>query len=46
MHVAEFKSMGDAALQAGNSEAMIKTHYLNLVTPAEAKEFWSIVPVP
>ena len=46
MHVAEFKSMGDAALQAGNSEAMIKTHYLNLVTPAEAKEFWSIVPAP
>lgn len=44
MHVAEFKSMGDTALQAGNSEAMIRTHYLNLVTPAEAKEFWGIVP--
>jgi hypothetical protein len=23
---------------------MIKKHYLNLVTPAEAEEFWSIVP--
>lgn len=44
MHVAKFKSMGDAALQAGNSEAMIKKHYLNLVTTAEAKEFWKIAP--
>ena len=44
MHVAKFRSMGDTALQAGNSEAMIKKHYLNLVTPAEAEEFWGIVP--
>lgn len=44
MHVAKFRSMGDTALQAGNSEAMIKKHYLNLVTPSEAEEFWQIVP--
>jgi hypothetical protein len=46
MHVAKFRSMGDAALQAGNSEHMIKKHYLNLVTAAEAEEFWSVVPTP
>jgi hypothetical protein len=44
MHVAKFRSMGDTALQAGNSEAMVKKHYLNLVTPAEAEEFCQIVP--
>src|SRR5205814_4833175 len=44
MHVAKFRSMGDTALQAGNSEAMVKKHYLNLVTPAEAREFWQILP--
>lgn len=44
MHVAKYRSMGDTALQAGNSESMIKKHYLNLVTPAEAEEFWQIVP--
>jgi hypothetical protein len=44
MHVAKFRSMGDTALQAGNSEAIIKKHYLNLVTLAEADAFWKIVP--
>ena len=44
MHVARFRSMGDTALQAGNSEAMIKKHYLNLVSPEEANVFWKIVP--
>jgi hypothetical protein len=44
MHVARFRSMGDTALQAGNSEAIIKRHYLNLVTPEEADAFWRIVP--
>jgi len=36
--------MGDTALQAGNSEAIIKKHYLNLVTPEGADTFWKIVP--
>jgi integrase len=44
MHVAKFRSMGDAALQAGNSEHMIKKHYFNLVTREEADEFWGIMP--
>jgi hypothetical protein len=44
MHVAKFRSMGDTALQAGNSEAIIKKHYLNLVSPEEADAFWRIVP--
>ncbi len=44
MHVARFKSLGDAALQAGNSEAMVRKHYLNLVSDEEAKAFWDIVP--
>jgi hypothetical protein len=43
-HVAKFKSMGEAALEAGNSEAMIKTHYLNTMTEAEADAFWGIAP--
>ena len=44
MHVARFKSMGEAALEAGNSEAIIKRHYLNLVSEAEAERFWSVMP--
>ena len=44
MHVTKFRSMGDTALQAGNSEAIIKKHYLNLVSPEEADAFWKIVP--
>jgi len=43
MHVAKFRSMGDTALQAGNSEHMIKKHYLNRVTPPEAKQFWNVM---
>lgn len=44
MHVGQFRSMSDTALQAGNSESMIKKHYLNLVAPADAKAFWTIIP--
>ena len=44
MHVAKFRSLGDTALQAGNSETMIKKHYLNTVTPADAEKFWFIKP--
>lgn len=43
-HVAKWKSMGEAALEAGNSEAMIRTHYLNMLTEAQADAFWGIVP--
>jgi integrase len=44
MHVAKFRSMGEAALQAGNSESIIRKHYLNLKTPAEAEQFFGILP--
>ncbi len=44
MHLAKFKSLGAAALEAGNSEAVIKKHYFNLVTAADAEKFWGIVP--
>ena len=42
--VAKFKSLGEAALEAGNSETMIRRHYLNLMSEAETAAFWSIVP--
>lgn len=45
-HVAKFKSLGEAALEAGNSEAIIKSHYLNLMSEAETEAFWSIAPAP
>jgi integrase len=44
MHVAKFRSLGEAALQAGNSEAIIKKHYLDLKSAAEAKQFFGIWP--
>ena len=44
MFVAKFRSLGEAAIQAGNSEAIIRKHYLDLKTAAEAEKFWSIVP--
>jgi len=42
--VAKFRSMGEAALQAGNSEGIIRKHYLDLKTPSEADEFFGIRP--
>ena len=44
MHVAKYRSMGEAALQAGNSESIIRKHYLDLKTKDEAERFFSIVP--
>jgi hypothetical protein len=45
MFVAKFRSMGEAALQAGNSETIIRKHYLDLKSPAEAELFFGILPV-
>lgn len=45
-HVAKWKSLGEAALEAGNSEAMIRKHYLNMLTDAQADAFWAIMPAP
>ena len=44
MLVGAFRSVGDAALQAGNSESVIRKHYLNLKSEEESKQFWNIVP--
>ena len=45
MHVAKYRSVGDASLQAGNSESVIRKHYLNLKTVEEATDFWDILPI-
>lgn len=44
MFVAKFRSIGEAALQAGNSELIIRRHYLELKSAAEAEEFYGIMP--
>jgi integrase len=43
-HVALHRSIGDAALQAGNSEAIVKRHYLNTHAQDEGRNFFRIVP--
>jgi integrase len=42
--VAKFRSIGEAALQAGNSESIIRKHYLDLKTTDEAEQFFGILP--
>ena len=44
MFVAKFRSVGEAALQAGNSEGIIRRHYLDLKSKEEAEDFWGILP--
>lgn len=44
MFVAKFRSIGEAALQAGNSEGIIRRHYLDLKCSAEAEQFFGILP--
>jgi hypothetical protein len=43
-HVGAFKSFADAAIEAGNSEKVIRESYLNTSTFAQAKQFWKIEP--
>lgn len=43
-HVATFNSVGNTAIQAGNSEAVIKVHYLGLMDYEGSFDFWGIVP--
>jgi hypothetical protein len=45
MHVARFKSLGEAALEGGNSEALTRKFYLNLVGEQDAGRFWQVVPL-
>ena len=44
MFVAKFQSLGEAALQTGNSESIIRKHYLDLKTTEEAEQFFAILP--
>lgn len=44
-YVAKFESIGKAALQMGNSEPVIKSHYLEYIRdPKAVAKFWSIKP--
>ncbi len=46
MFVAKFRSIGEAAIQAGNSESIIRRHYLDVKATSEAEEFFNILPRP
>lgn len=43
-HVALHRSVGNSALEAGNSERVLKKHYLNLFSEEDGKAFFSIYP--
>ncbi|MFC7336126.1 hypothetical protein ACFQY0_02965 [Haloferula chungangensis] len=43
-HVALHRSVGDAALQAGNSESIVRRHYLNVHPREEGETFFSVIP--
>ena len=43
-HIGLNRSIGDTAQEAGNSESMIKKHYLNHHSQEEGLDFFSIVP--
>lgn len=44
MFVGKFRSVAEAALQSGNSEHIIKKHYLKRVDKLWAERFWEIRP--
>jgi integrase len=44
MFISKFRSIGEAALQAGNSEGIIRKHYLDLKDASEAERFFGIFP--
>jgi hypothetical protein len=44
MHVMAFDSFASTALEAGNTESIIRKHYFGLATNADAKRFWEIIP--
>lgn len=44
MFVAKFRSIGEAAIQAGNSESIIRRHYLDLKSTEEGAAFFDIMP--
>lgn len=44
MHLKAFGSFADTAIESGNSEKIIRDHYLNVTTQTEASAFWKIAP--
>jgi hypothetical protein len=44
MHVMAFDSFAQTAIQAGNSETIIRDDYLNVTTKVDAERFWRILP--
>ena len=40
------KSVERAALEGGNTEGILRRHYLNLTNTGEAQDFWLILPPP
>jgi hypothetical protein len=40
----EHRSFGDTALETGNSERIIRDHYLGFWTDIQAEKFWSLKP--
>jgi len=44
MHVAHYKSIGNTAHFAGNSERTIKNNYLKRIKPTDAEQFWELLP--
>jgi hypothetical protein len=42
--VGKERSVENAALEGGNTESVLRTHYLNLSTEDEAEDFWQIYP--
>ncbi len=44
MFVGKFRSIGEAAIQAGNSESIVRKHYLDIKSSEEAEQFFNIVP--
>jgi hypothetical protein len=43
-HVMAFGSFAETAIESGNSEQIIRTHYLNAIAKSQAKAFWRIEP--
>ena len=43
-HLAQFENAGKTALEAGHTEQILFSTYRELVTPAQAADFWSVLP--
>jgi hypothetical protein len=41
----DLRNFADTALETGNSEQVIRKHYLGNWTEEQSKDFWSIRPI-